>query len=149
MKKITLFVLAVGTLFASCKKETKDTSTTPFNTIAEKRWQMTSYMYNQIGVDVERITVVDTCVADDYWTLKSDFTNMIDEGKINCSGSQTRTLGTWVLLNNSTQLQITKYDIAKLGLSDATYNILELSPTKLKIQRTTAGIVYTFTYAAK
>jgi hypothetical protein len=154
MKKILLLSIAACSLLSACKKENEYEPATPYELIAEKKWELVSFKTNSFDLDVEAISGLDKCVKDNRWTFTQGYQLFQDEGESKCAEEhpQTKTEGSW-RFTDVTNKQILFTD-ASFGIIDdknLVYDVLELKANSLilRCKSSASGKATYYTYGFK
>lgn len=142
MKRLLVFMMGGVALFSSCKKDDKSSGSTSatFSAIADKKWQLTAYSMTYMGSKTDAYDLMSSCSRDNLWTMRSDKTNLLDEGATKCSSSdpQTKVEGTWELRSGDKEIYLKGFSsTGATGITDMTLTIVEISATTLKVKYTT------------
>jgi hypothetical protein len=150
MKRTLIALGAIAVLFSACKKDdSTSASGGKKGSLTTGKWRITSSTSvieypAPIGTQtVNLFSSIQPCMQDNLYIFNSDGTNTTDEGatKCNTSDAQTKSSGTWQLLNSDTQLKVTE------GSNTVTGDIqtLDNSSLVLKYVTTANGIKSTTT----
>jgi hypothetical protein len=113
-----LLILSLAMAFSqmSCNKDEEQTppltESTPTELLTAHAWKYKAHVIdvNNNGILDEAIIPIRTCLQDDIWYLKTDFTHQLIRGSVNCNSPIKPTLdvnnsGNWQLLNNGADLK--------------------------------------------
>ena len=120
---LMLCIIASFTLFASCKKDKKDTTPTTTSTktgyLTKGAWKITAEKYKMNGSGwIDIFSMLDPCDLDNTTTFFPNFTVINDEGAIKCNMTDPQsTTSPWAFGTGETSL------ILQDGVDTYTYQI--------------------------
>lgn len=130
---LLLSILALITLFSSCKKEDSKSKT---ELLTAGAWKIKAN-YGIVGsTKTDLMLTMEACEKDNTFTFKTDNTVVYDEGATKCDDDDAQTdNGTWSFTENET----------KLVIDGESATILSLTGSELKVSTsyTEDGVTYT------
>lgn len=137
-KNLALLGVSIICTLSACKKDDPKTTETPAEVSVVGTWKLTAQTatVNFGGQDttIDSYANLEPCAKDNQFRLNADNQYTHLSGAIKCDPSEPTSFdyGSWVLLNNKTQIRIMTFDTT-------TSDILKLDNTTLKLKATIDG----------
>jgi hypothetical protein len=135
------FIVAIAICFGSvaCQKDSSSSSgTTKTDLITKSSWK-----FEDVGGDANKDGTIDLslssqlpdCVKDNFLTLSSNGSGVVDEGTLKCDVSDPQTTAvTWSFANNESSLNLGGAGIIGIG---GQFKIVTLNETNLSLSKDT------------